>query len=264
MKIAFCLEMLYLDLPFPQRVQAAKRDGIRTLEIWDWHDKNLDALKNQLLELGMTICNMSGNRQFGMADPADYERFLQELRETGEVARKLGCPTLMLLAQPLLADDSGKPVNAKLTDRDIMAAIVMAAQGAGKMADELDINIVIEPLNDVLDHHGFFLNTSQKAFQIIRNVNHPRVRLLYDIYHMAMMNEDCLSDITHNIDLIGHVHIADKPGRHEPGSGALDFKAIQALLQSLNYQGVIGFEFTPSRGDSHHAIKSTLRMFQSQ
>ncbi|MFQ5675034.1 MAG: TIM barrel protein [bacterium] len=261
MQYAFCLEMLYTELPFADRLAAAQKDGIRSIEIWDWRDKDLPGLSAQLSDLNMTIHNMSGNRCFGMIEPYERQDFLNELQETGDVAKRLGCPMLMLLPQPLLQDGRGKPLSTDLSAREKIDQMIACGKEAARIADHLSLDLVIEPLNTVRDHPGFFLNSSHVAFRIISAINHPRVTFLYDIYHMAMMEEDVLRDIRDNLDKIGHLHVADKPGRHEPGSGEIDFSAILSLLQALNYDGTVGFEFTPSRGDSHLSVKKALEVF---
>lgn len=263
MQCAFCLEMLYTELPFNERLAAAQKDGIRTIEIWDWRDKDLPGLSAQLSDLNMTVSNMSGNRRFGMIEPRERQKFLSEIKETGEVAKRLSCRMLMLLAQPLLQDGSGKPIATDLSDEEKIDQIVACGRDAGVIAEKLSLDIVIEPLNSILDHPGFFLNSSRVAFKIIEEINHPRVSLLYDIYHMAMMEEDVLRDLRDNLDKIGHLHVADKPGRHEPGSGEIDLSAVLSLLQSLNYEGTVGFEFAPSRGDSHLSVKKALKVFSN-
>ena len=97
MKLSFCLEMLYTELSFNDRLDAAKNDGIRYFEFWDWRNKDLKALRQRMELLGMKVCNLSGNRNYGMIDAAERDDFLAEVRETGAIAKQLGCPTLMLL-----------------------------------------------------------------------------------------------------------------------------------------------------------------------
>ncbi|MFQ5864472.1 MAG: TIM barrel protein [bacterium] len=258
MKFAFCLEMLYTELPFIERLAAAKKDGIEAIEIWDWRDKDSSALLQQMQRLNISLSNMSGNRRFGMIDPDGRTCFLQELAEAAAFAAGLGCSSLMLLVESLDEDGGAIPISTPLTDREKVEQIIAYGLEVSKLAEKLHLQIVIEPLNSVLDHPRFFLDSSHLVFQIIREINHPRVKVLYDIYHMAMMEEHILRDIEDNFDCIGYFHIADKPGRHEPGSGTIDFKSIWSLLKTLQYEGVIGFEFYPSSGNSHRAVRKIM------
>lgn len=262
MKYGYCLEMLYNKVPFIERLQMAKKDGITTIEFWDWRDKDLNAMQKELHRLNMSVCNISGNRNFGMIDPAERNDFINEVIETASVAKKIGCPTLMLLVQSLEEDGGGRVSSVKLLNQEIEDNIIDCGQELGRLADKFDLNMVIEPLNTVLDHPRYELNSSSMAFKVIKAINHPRVKVLYDIYHMAMQDEDIMSDIENNLLEIGHFHVADKPGRNEPGTGDIDYPQIIALLEKLNYQKIIGFELEPSNGDTHRAIKRIAEIFK--
>jgi hydroxypyruvate isomerase len=256
MNYAFCLEMLYPDLPFNDRLAVAKEAGINTIEFWDWRNKDLDDLKSQMKTLHMQVSNISGNRNFGMIDSSEKENFLNEVRETGAIALQLGCPNLMLLVQKLEEpNNAGKLPSKPLSLEEIESNIISCGKEVGKIADELNLNIVIEPLNEVLDHPNYVLKSSDMAFRIIQGINHPRVKLLYDIYHMAMQDENIFDDIEKQLEHIGYFHIADKPGRNEPGTGNINYAKILTLLKQKKYQGFVGFELEP-RLDTPTALRA--------
>lgn len=259
MRFSFCMEMLYSDLPFIERLAVAKKDGIDTIEFWDWRKKDLNALKNEMQSLGMSVSNISGNRHFGMIDSNEKEDFLDEIKLTAIATKLLDCPTLMLLVQKLEEDNKGKLPSGELSTQEIEENIIECGREAGKIADDLMLNIVIEPLNDVLDHPRYVLNSSDMAFRIIKAINHPRVKVLYDIYHMAMQNENIFSDIENNLEYIGYFHVADKPGRNEPGTGEIDYAKIFSLLKMKNYQGTVGFELMP-RHNTPDAVKAIFKI----
>ena len=261
MKFAYCLEMLYTDLPFTKRIAEAKKDGIDIIEFWDWRDKDIMLLKHELQRLNMRVSNFSGNRQYGMIDPAEKENFLTEIRESGTVAKEMGCPNLLLLVQKLEKDNSGKLPKINLTMKQIENNIIECGKEAGKIADELNLHIVIEPLNDVLDHPNYVLTSSLTAVNLVKAINHPRVKILYDIYHMAMQGEDVISSIKDSILQIGYFHVADKPGRNEPGTGEVDYPKILSMLKKLKYQGIIAFEYLPASGNSKRSIQMTKKIF---
>ncbi|MBN2013314.1 TIM barrel protein [candidate division KSB1 bacterium] len=260
MNFAFCLEMLYSDLPFIDRLAQAKKDGINSIEFWDWRNKDLRALKDEMQKLEMKVCNISGNRNFGMIDPHEKNDFLNEVKQTAVATKELDCPTLMLLVQKLeQPDNRGKLPSVALSYEEIEANIITIGKEIGKIADELNLNIVIEPLNDALDHHDYLLNSSAMGFRIIKAINHPRVKLLYDIYHMAMQDEDIFGDVENNLQQIGYFHIADKPGRNEPGTGEIDYTRMLEVLKQKNYQGTVGFELAP-RYDTDRAVKAIFKL----
>ena len=261
MKYALCLEMLYTEHSFIDRLQLAKNDGISMFEFWDWRNKDLDLLQKKMNELEMSVCNISGNRNFGMIDPNERTQFIEEVTETAAVAKRLGCPTLMLLVQSLEEDGGGRVPSVELSEKEIEENIIACGKEMGVLADKFDLDIVIEPLNIVLDHPRYRLYSSSMAFRIINAINHPRVKVLYDIYHMAMQDENVMSDIENNLEDIGHFHVADKPGRNEPGTGDINYPQIRSLLERMNYQGIIGFELMPKNDDTQSAIKSISATF---
>lgn len=142
----------------------------------------------------------------------------------------------------------------------VVTQVIACGMVIAALADELGIDIVIEPLNSIIDHPGYFLSSSHLAFKIIKEINHPRIKILYDIYHMAVMGENILKDIEENLDLIGYFHVADKPGRNEPGSGEIDYPNIFAALKTLHFSGIVGFEFYPCGKESHRAVEKTFKL----
>ena len=125
------------------------------------------------------------------------------------------------------------------------------------LADRYGVSLLIEPLNDLEDHPHYLLNSSRMSFDIIRQFHHPRLRVLYDIYHMSVMGEDVCKDIEENLDAIGYFHLADLPGRTEPGIGHIPYEKILRLLKSLGYSGTLGCEFFPSTGRHDVVVRRT-------
>ena len=108
----------------------------------------------------------------------------------------------------------------------------------------------MEPLNTLVDHKGYFLPSTREGLDIVDDVDRPEIRLIYDIYHSAVMGEDTPGVIGDRVDRISHVHLADHPGRHEPGSGGIDLvKRVQWLVAN-GYEGALGLEYKPSRPTS--------------
>jgi hydroxypyruvate isomerase len=244
MKLSFCLETFYTDLPFDERLECAKADGVEHIEFWEWRDKKSSIINTALLRSGLQISNFSGNRRFGMIDPTDVDPFLVEILQSARFAQQMNCPRIMLLTQPLLADGRAKALPAHCHERGL-AALVETCLKAVPIAVETGIDLVVEPLND-RDHPDYFLQTSQDGFDVIRAVNHPKLKLLYDVYHMAMMGIDVLADVEAHLPLIGYFHFADIPYRTEPGSGILPYDALMNLLHRSGYDGTIGFECFPA------------------
>ena len=112
-----------------------------------------------------------------------------------------------------------------------------------------------------MDHPRYFLDSAREGFAIVAEVGSPRIRLLYDVYHMQIMEGNVTQTLRRHLALVGHIHIADVPGRHEPGTGELNFKNILRSLAEGGYAGTVGFEFTP-RGDTGQALAAIAELRQ--
>jgi len=244
MQLSLCLEMLFTDRPFIERMIAAAELGYRAVEFWDWRDKDLTAIMQTAAEQNLEIAAISGNRLHCLIDPDEREGLIEEMMEVFRVARELRCRHLMMLSDVLNADGSAAPVRP-LSPEEKTASIVEGLRKLASIAKDSGIVLLLEPLNTELDHHGCFLNHSGPGVQIVQQVDSPHVRLLYDIYHMTMMGEDVLTEIETNLPWIGYLHVADRPGRHQPGTGVINYRGIAALLKQIGYQGFIGMEFSP-------------------
>ncbi len=117
-------------------------------------------------------------------------------------------------------------------------------QFAADALDRAGIRLLVEPLND-RDIPGFFLNTTHDAISLIDAVGHPNLALQYDVYHMQRMEGDLIATLTARMDRIGHIQIADNPGRHEPGTGEINFVNLLAAIEAADYDGWVGCEYHP-------------------
>lgn len=251
--------MLFTAQPFTERMKTAARLGYRAVEFWDWRDKDLPAIEDMALRRRLSIAAISGNRRHSLIDPAERAGLLEEMMQVFGVARRLHCPNVMLLSDVLESDGSAAPTPPLSAEEKINSMVDGLRELAGWAADA-GVTLLLEPLNTRLDHRGCFLDNSALGFQIVQQVNHPRVRLLYDIYHMSMMDEDALAVIEANLPWIGYLHVADMPGRHEPGTGTLDYPAIATMLKRVGYDGFIGMEFS-AQGMDEAAARAPQLVF---
>jgi hydroxypyruvate isomerase len=261
MKLSGCLDSLFLRecRTYEDRIRACARAGLEAIEFWLWRDKDLDAIERALGETGVKLVLFSTEPRSPIVDPATHRTFIDGLRGSAVVARRLGAQGLSVLV-----DDRGvSGGNVQRTDipaAEQRNAIVTALKIAGPIAADHGLQLLVEPLNSKLDHVGYFLDRTDAGLDIIEEVDHPSVLLLHDMYHAAMMAErpgDVLGD---RASLVGHVHVADMPGRHEPGSGTIDWKAAIAALRRRGYSGTIGLEYWPtgSTGDSLELTRERL------
>ena len=124
------------------------------------------------------------------------------------------------------------------------------------------MTLVIEPLNVLVNHKGHYLSTSTEGFQILGEVGSPNIQLLFDIYHQQITEGNLIQNITRNIEKIGHFHVADVPGRHEPGTGEINYSNVFGAIVKAGYTGFVGLEMWPTI-DQATAIRQTLALFNA-
>jgi len=251
--------MLFTDRAFDARMRAAAASGYRAFEFWDWRDKDLTAIAQTAIELNLAVAAMSGNRHHSLIDPDERAGLREEMSQVFGVAERLGCRHVMMLTDVLMADGSAAPAPPLPAEAKIASVVEGLAELAAP-ANDAGVVLLLEPLNTVLDHRGCFLDSSDVGVRIVRQANQPNVRLLYDVYHMSMMGEEVLTQIEKHKEWIGYVHVADMPGRHEPGTGQIDYRAVAALLKRTGYTGFIGMEFS-ALGASEEAASAPLEVF---
>ncbi|HVY49952.1 MAG TPA: TIM barrel protein [Devosia sp.] len=224
---------------FPDRIRAAKAAGLDAVEFWHWSNKDLAAVKQALSETGLPLAGILCEPISRITDPRTHPAFLEGVRASLEAARLLG--TRLMIAQA--GDDRpGIPREGQ------HAALVRVLKDAAGVLAGSGVVLALEPLNDRVDHPGYFLTSTLEGLDIVDEVDRPEIRLLYDIYHSAMMGEHTEDVLNGRVDRVAHVHLADTQGRGEPGSGAMDWRARVDWLEEHGYAGYVGLEYRPTRG----------------
>jgi len=260
MKLSLCLEMLFTDRPFIERMALAAQLGYRAIEFWDWRDKDLPALADAAQEFDLTIAAMSGNRRYALTDPGGRAGLVEEMEQVFDAAERLKCRNIMMLSDVLQNDGSASPTAAHTSMEEKFEAMEEAMRILADNPAAQSLTLLLEPLNTALDHRGCFLDHSEPGVALVKRVDSERVKLLYDIYHMSMMDEDVVAEIEKNLEWIGYFHVADMPGRHQPGTGKIDYQAVNALLRRSQYDGFVGMEFS-ALGPDEPAARAPLRIF---
>jgi hydroxypyruvate isomerase len=248
MKAAICLEMVFPEVAPHDRVTKIAAAGFDAVEFWGWRDKDLAALKGACKLSGVRVANFSAHRKGSLVEEAGAAAVLADLGDAAAAAADLGCPMLMLLTNEL--GEGGRVLNSypglsrerKL--RNVVAGLKRVMEKTPR-----GLELVLEPLNTRIDHVGYFLEDMATAVAIVREVGDSRLRVLCDLYHLAVMGENPVEIVDRYLPFIGHFHAADVPGRHEPGTGGLDWVAILRRIRDQGFSGTVGFEYAP-RGDS--------------
>lgn len=237
--IAANLEWLFAEAgeTAPDRIRAAAAHGIDAVEIWGWRDKDPVAIQTALEDTGVTLLSLVVDPQLQITDPTTHEEYLSGVRDSLVVARMLGAPNLVVAA------GNERPGVPREEQR---AAVVTVLRAAARLAAEANLVLLLEPLNTKVDHVGTFLSSTREGLEIVEEVGFSNMRLLLDAYHALMMDEDLAEVIGGDVEFVGHVQIADAPGRHEPGTGTIDWDMQLRTLRRLGYTGYWGMEYVPS------------------
>lgn len=252
-----CIETLYTELPFLDRFQAAKDDGFGAVEFWSWTDKDLDAVRAAAQRAGIAISGFNGDADFSLIDPAQKADYLAFLRRSIAAAQKIGATSLTIHSNAL--GDGGVVVDhyTELSDTVKLCAMYDTLRDCAKLAESSGILLNLEALNVTTDHVGNFLATTRMAAELTALVGSPMLKVLYDVYHMQLNEGSLCDNIRAYGARFGHVHVADAPGRHEPGTGEINYRAVYACLENVGYQGFIGYELFP-RTTTAEAVKAIM------
>ena len=240
MQLSPCIEWIFGEEhdALPDRVRAAAAAGYRHAEFHLWRDKDMAGIATALSDTGVTLTGFCVDPRRSIVDPAQHGEFLDAVRDTLAAAKQVGSPPL-IVASGFRRDG--------VSAEEHFAAAVKALRMAADLAEEAEVTLVLEPLNDRVEHPGMYLVDTGLALDIIEAVDSPRLRLLYDVYHSLVMGEVLREVLAGRMHLVEHVQLADMPGRNEPGSGTIDWKAVLEDLKALGYEGPFGLEYRPTR-----------------
>ncbi|MEW6672747.1 MAG: TIM barrel protein [Thermodesulfobacteriota bacterium] len=258
MKKSVCIEMLFTEVPFEDRFQCARESGFDYIEFWSWKDKDIQKIKERCRACNLKVASFSGDQDFSMIDENQRQDYVAFINESIAAAKFLNCDHLVVHSNAL--GENGVVKNHYLESSYSKKVTVMfdVLKALAPKAERAHVTLALESLNTRVDHAGNFLTSTREAAEMIRLVNSASVKILYDIYHMQIMEGNIIRTLEEYIDTIGYIHVADVPGRHEPGTGEINFVNVMKTLKQLNYDGIIGFELTPSLNSSKavQAIKT--------
>ncbi len=260
MQLSVCCETLFTDRSLAERFAAVRALGIGSVELWGLPPDRVTEVEAGLRSAGSRLWLFCGNREHSLIDPDERNGFLVELRQSMESATRLGCSHLTILSDKV--DSRGIPIPpaTPLSHEQKADSMLEGLTQAATLAEAENITLLLEPLNTRIDHPGYTLAHSRPALELVRQIGSRRLKLLYDAYHMQIMEGDLVGTLEVHLDDIGHIHIADVPGRHEPGSGEMDYTSIARLLRAKRFGGCIGLECYP-RGRSEAAVAAFREVF---
>lgn len=235
MNIVLNMESVFGRVPLDEAFGIMRSHGFDTFERWMIAKEELPALKGAMEKHHMKIKACCPDF-FILNDPSRRAEYLCGLEQGIRTIRDLGGDQLITQ----VGADTGVERAAQ------HAAVVGGLKAAVKLLEESGVTLLVEPLNDVKDHPGYFLTSSEEGFQIVNEVGSPNVRLLYDVYHQLHMGEDVMREIKDHLPLIGHFHVAGFPGRDERIHEGFDYAAFSRMLQDGKIGIPVGIELFPS------------------
>jgi len=249
MRLCVPIPCFFKGTDFTDAIRQVAALGFDAAETYGWKGLDLDAVRATCEETGVELLSMC-TTEFRMTDPACRELWLAGLKESCEAAVKVGAKRLITQVGP----DTGAPREKQ------HASIVAALKAAAPILESTGVTIMIEPLNTLVNHPGYYLWSAVEGFEIIREVDHPLVKVVYDIYHQQIMEGNIIPNITGNLDCIAHLHAAGHPGRHELQAGESDYKVIFAAVDKAGYTGSCGLEYNPLM-DPMESLKEARRIY---
>ena len=241
-----CIEPMYGELPFLERFQAARADGFDYVEFWSWTDKDLRAVRAAAEDAGIGISGFNGDAELSLIDPGQKQAYLDFLKRSVDAALQVGARSVTIHSNGL--GEGGRVISSypELSDTVKLCAMFDTLRACAELAEASGIQMNLEPLNTTTDHAGNFLTTTRMAAEMTRLIGSPRLKVLYDVYHMQLNEGSLCDNIRAYGDQFGHIHVADAPGRHEPGTGEIAYPAVLRCLEEIGYAGLIGFELIPA------------------
>jgi hydroxypyruvate isomerase len=244
-RFAANLTMMFNEIPFLERFDAAAKAGFQAVEFalpYAYEPQVLkeclDRNKLQLVLNNMPAGDWDGGERGIACRPDRVEECRAGVRTAIRYAKALGFPQLNCLAgiRPAGADE-----------KVLRKTFVENLKFAAKQTQEAGVRLLTEPISTVC-FPGFYLNKTEQALDILREVASDNLKIQYDIYHMQLMEGDLAGTLQRHLDKIGHIQIGDNPGRHEPGTGEINYTFLFDFLDSIGYTGTIGCEYIPKAG----------------
>ncbi|MGI6527454.1 MAG: TIM barrel protein [Caldicoprobacterales bacterium] len=246
MKFSLCIEPFFEDYNFYDRIKLAKDCGIDAIEFWDpsvYDTKKIGEIAANN-NIPVAACCLNEAWTIRMNFPFDVVK--KNVEKSINFGKDVGCKTFIGLSGELECKvDSQKSL------------LIENLKRVSEICEKEGVTIVLEALNSLYDHKGYYLDSSYVGFEIVKAVNSPSIKLLFDCYHMQLMEGNLINNIKNNIDFIGHFHSAGAPGRHELHLGETNYPYLINAIEDAGYDRYFGFEYWPTY-DNEKSIRDVL------
>ena len=251
MRFSTNVSILFKEVPFLERFGRAAGVGFAAVEFWWPSGEDPGAVEKAVKDANLQVALMNfdagdmaaGDR--GLAgDPEREGQFRENVPVALELARSLGCQRMNVL------------VGHALAGMDREEQLALARRNVGLAADEaakVGIEVLVEAVN-TFENGPYLLRTTEGAVEFVRGVRRENVKVQHDLYHMQRMEGNLVANLREHVGLIGHVQIADSPGRGEPGTGEIHYPYVLAALEELGYEGYVGLEYNPTTETTEESL----------
>lgn len=247
------------DVPIPcffkgdfcEALHTVKELGFDAVETYRYDGLDIDRVKATFDETGIKLVSICTS-EFNLTHESYSDRWLEGFEKSCIVAKRLGVEKMITQ----VGNDTGEPGIKQ------HANIVNTLKKAKPILDTYGVTIMIEPLNVLVNHKGYYLWSAAEGFDIIREVGHPKVKLIYDIYHQQVSEGNIIPSILGNLDCIAHLHCAAHPGRCDLQYGENDYHVIFDAVDKAGYDGYCGLEYNP-KGDPVESLKTFRRLYEN-
>jgi len=256
-RLSVMLWTVFIDLSFEQRLEKVAEAGYRYVQLVGeyekWSEDDFNRANAKRKQLGISFDATAGLRH-GLSNPAEREALLADLREALGSMEKVDCPSIILLSGDVVPGMAPEVQHQSCIDGLKAAARLIE----GKKIAGTPVQLLLETI-DREENPRYYLTSAAEAFEVVKAVNHPQVKFLYDFFHEQIAEGNLIEKLEKNIQHVGVAHIADVPGRHEPGTGEINYQNIFRKLGELKYDGVVAMEFLPT-GDPVMKLRAAREM----
>ena len=258
--LSIMLWTVWTDLLFEQRLANVAQAGYSNVELVGeyakWADADFTSANDARKRFGIRFDATAGLHN-GIGTPAVRDAFLAEFKQALIPMQKLDCPAMIVLSGNVVPGLSREQQHQSCIEGLKRAAELIE----GKQIDGQPIRLLLECIDPEENPH-YFLQSATEAIDIVRAVNHPQVQFLYDLFHEQIAEGNLIEKLEKHIDVIGLIHVADVPGRHQPGTGEINYANIYRKLAELHYQHTVAMEFHPT-GDPVSTLRTAKQMVSS-
>ena len=238
-KISIMIWTVFHGLPFEERLEKVAEAGYKAVQLVNetasWSEDEFRRYNKKRRELGITF-DTTCSVKHGVGDPSMRDAFLADVQEQLKVMEKIECPKLIVMSGNVVPGLASEAQHASCVEGMKRAADLIEGKGITLLLENIDLE----------ENPHYYMWSIPEAFRIIDEVNHAQVKVLYDFYHAQISGGNLITNLQKHIDKVGLLHVADVPGRHQPGTGEINYLNIYKKLAELKYSGYVAMEFHPT------------------